>query len=310
MKRFIAATLLIALQACDSEPGNSVSGKLQVRQTPIPLEPTTLSGVRLLGAMTLNADHSAFGGFSGLLITDGRLVSVTDKGWWLDAKLTPTETGVELTEATLIQMQDGAGDVFDKQGGDAEGLTQQKGATLVSFERDHRVMTRKGPALLGETLQDRAFERFPTNQGLESLATLPDGRLLAIGEARIDGNHRMFVIGPNDTVTESLLPGDSRHAPTGADLGPDGNLYILFRDYTPLLGVSIIVRRYELEPSGFPDPRTSQDLARFETGSGIDNMEGIALWGDDDGQTRLTLISDDNFNSLQRTILVDMELLD
>ena len=39
--------------------------------------------------------------------------------------------------------------------------------------------------------------------------------------------------------------------------------------------------------------------------SGIENMEGIAVWRDASGRTRLTLISDDNFTGLLRTLLLD-----
>ena len=41
----------------------------------------------------------------------------------------------------------------------------------------------------------------------------------------------------------------------------------------------------------------------------IDNMEGIAVSKSDDGETRLTLISDDNFRrGTQRTLLLQFAL--
>lgn len=40
----------------------------------------------------------------------------------------------------------------------------------------------------------------------------------------------------------------------------------------------------------------------------IDNMEGIDVTQDDAGQTYLTLISDDNFNYFQSTILLEFRL--
>ena len=43
----------------------------------------------------------------------------------------------------------------------------------------------------------------------------------------------------------------------------------------------------------------------------IDNMEGLAVHRDASGETILTLISDDNFNTfLQRTILLQFTLLE
>ena len=41
----------------------------------------------------------------------------------------------------------------------------------------------------------------------------------------------------------------------------------------------------------------------------IDNMEGIAVHRNAAGETILTLISDDNFNPLQRTILLRFALI-
>jgi hypothetical protein len=42
----------------------------------------------------------------------------------------------------------------------------------------------------------------------------------------------------------------------------------------------------------------------------IDNMEGLAVHRRADGSTILTLISDDNFFILQRTLLLQFKLLD
>ena len=77
----------------------------------------------------------------------------------------------------------------------------------------------------------------------------------------------------------------------------------------PLIGVSIRVLRYDLGEDGFPLPRTRTQLAAFESASGIDNMEGLSIWTDRKGRVRMALISDDNFNLIQRTLLMDFEIL-
>ena len=38
-------------------------------------------------------------------------------------------------------------------------------------------------------------------------------------------------------------------------------------------------------------------------------MEGISVWRDAAGRTRVTLISDDNFFALQRTVIVEYLLV-
>lgn len=40
----------------------------------------------------------------------------------------------------------------------------------------------------------------------------------------------------------------------------------------------------------------------------FDNLEGLAVWRDDTGAIRLTMVSDDNFNPLQTTQLVEFRV--
>ena len=300
--------MIFAAGCAPEADSSSTDGGLDLTQTQIEVGATDLNGLRILSAMELTSNESAFGGFSGLLIDGTSLVAISDRGWFLDAALTSSSNGLHLYNATMTQMRDSVGDVIDIAGVDAEGLTRQNGATLISFERDHRVMTREGQAQLGSARHHRAFETLGTNQGLEALATLPNGQVLVIGEKKQDNGYVVYVLGLNGIAARGWLPPVTRHAPTGADIGPDGKLYVVFRDYSALRGVSILIRRYSLDDAGLPNPGSREDMARFETSTGIDNMEGISLWQDTAGRTRLTMISDDNFNVLQRTILVDMVL--
>ena len=89
-----------------------------------------------------------------------------------------------------------------------------------------------------------------------------------------------------------------------ADFGPDGKFYLLERDFGWLTGFATRIRRFTLGPNGFSD-----EVTLIETPFGeLDNMEGISVWRDDAGRTRITLISDDNFFPLQRTMFVEYVL--
>jgi hypothetical protein len=44
------------------------------------------------------------------------------------------------------------------------------------------------------------------------------------------------------------------------------------------------------------------------TGPDIDNMEGVAVHEGPGGETRITLISDDNFNDWERSLLLEFAL--
>ncbi len=51
-------------------------------------------------------------------------------------------------------------------------------------------------------------------------------------------------------------------------------------------------------------------LVSADMGFQIDNMEGISVHRSPSGETVLTLVSDDNFSIIQRTILLQFTLLD
>jgi hypothetical protein len=269
-----------------------------------------LTGLSQSGAWVLRGDHPNFGGFSGLLVSQGRLHAVSDKGWWFGATLHEDNDALHLANARLAPMRDGEGDSYTKSGGDAEGLTRLGPRLMVSFERDHRVMRLRDTGRMGGAIQPRSFEQFRSNKGLEALATLPDGRMMVLAEGADDRGTPLFLIDPAGDVTEFRLPRPGRHSVTGADIGPDGRLYLVLRDYSLLFGVSIRVMRYRLGADGLPLPDSTETLAAFEASSGIDNMEGIALDTGAGGESRLWLISDNNFSSSQRTLLVRFEVLD
>jgi len=309
----LAALALAAPAAGGSLPAGwdravALSEPLTVTAEPVTLSGGTLSGLALTGAWELISDSPDFGGMSGLQVADGRLYAVSDKGWWFGAELEGQGSDLRLAEPRLAPMRDGEGDTYTKAGGDAEGLTRLGARLMVSFERDHRLMALRKSGRMGATIQPRSFEQLRSNKGLEALATLPDGRLIAIAEGTGEALVPMFIADPEGGVSESRLPRVGPHSVTGADLGPDGRLYLVLREYSLLFGPSIRVMRYRLGPQGWPLPETAETLAAFEARDGIDNMEGISLERGADGTTRLWLISDDNFRSAQRTLLLRFAL--
>ena len=311
------AVLSLGFQASATEPlpqgwelAMATAAPVAVTAEPVEITGGKLTGLSLSGAWVLRGDHPNFGGFSGLLVSQGRLYAVSDKGWWLGAALREENGALRLANARLAPMRDGEGDRYTKAGGDAEGLTRLGPRLAVSFERDHRVMFLRDTGRLGRTIQPRSFEQFRSNKGLEALATLPDGRMIVLAEGADNRGTPLFLIDPAGGVTEARLPRPGSHSVTGADIGPDGRLYLVLREYSLLFGVSIRVMRYHLGAGGLPLPDSGETLAAFEAASGIDNMEGISLDRGPNGKTRLWLISDNNFRSTQRTLLLRFEVPD
>ena len=306
---WIAATALLAtvLSAFAEGPGGTPA--IEIRSTPVEITGGVLDGLALHGTTELDSDHPEFGGFSGLNMQDGHLIAVSDAGWWLLADVEDTATGLKPTNSGFAPMRDSEGARFEKAGGDAEGLTVRDGNLVVSFVRDHRIAFHIETGQVGDDVRHNSFEAMSSNKGLEALATTPDGWIIAIGEKPAAKGFPVFLLRYSGDIDRAFLSKTSRHFVTGADVGPDGRLYLLKRDFSILLGVSILIERYDLDEEGYPLAETRKQLARFDGDSGIDNMEGISLWMDGQGATRLTLISDDNFNSFQRTLLMDFTVL-
>ena len=305
----IAFAALIGLAAPALAQGPGDTPPLEIRATPVEMRNPELDGLYLHGTVRLRADHPRFGGFSGLHVDDGHLIAVSDYGWWLLADLEDRENGLYPVRAGFVPMRDSAGEVLDRGGRDAESLTMRDGRLVVGYERDHRLAFHIQDGMLGDDFYHRDFESLSFNKGLEGLATTPDGWLLAFAEKQERRGHPVFIIRYSGKIDRMWLPAETRHSVTGADVGPDGRLYLLKRDFSLMVGLSVMIERYDLDDEGYPLPATRKVLGRFDSISGIDNMEGISVWTDKRGQMRLTLISDDNYSAFQRTLLMDFTVL-
>jgi hypothetical protein len=297
---------------------------LNVNARPVHVEarPGRLGRLTLLAALELRSDHPGFGGLSGIEIsTDGkRMLAVSDRGSWLEARLGLDTRGVlNGTSGWRIRpLRDPQGQpvsVDPKKLFDAEALARDRdGSLLVAFEQVHRVWRYRAAPDAPAVPVDlpRVVARAPGNGGLEGMTVLADGRLLLIAErhesSRGDGSLRGW-LGPEGRLEPvSYVPSDD-FAPTDLAALPDGDVLVLERSYSIARGVRARVRRIRaahLRPGARLEP---EEIARLVPPLPVDNFEGIAVHGDDRG-TLVYLISDDNFNPLQRTLLLQLRLDD
>ncbi len=91
-------------------------------------------------------------------------------------------------------------------------------------------------------------------------------------------------------------------------LTPKGDLLVLERSFSRLRGVGMRIRRVAL--ASVAPGATVDGPALFEADMGyqIDNMEGLSVHRTAGGELVLTLISDDNFSMIQRTLLLQFTL--
>ena len=268
-------------------------------------------GVTLKGIWALTSDEPNFGGLSGISQhRSGTLLSVSDAGAFVWIGL---DDGAPDRHGAIAYMRDETGDVFDKKSAaDAEGLAlTDSGIALVSFERNARALAfdlegcggaARGaliakvpdrPAGLGKTI--------PENEGPEALMIDPDGFLVGGLEAQAGDAAAIGKISPSAVSFEKRIARPSGTKLVGLD-ALDDDVFALFRGYLPLFGNTIVVHAYE---NGSTKPH---EIATLKRPFPVDNFEGITAARLPDGTVRLYIISDDNFSTKQRTLLMAFDL--
>ncbi len=286
-------------------------------------------GLEFVGGLVLSSRDKAFGGLSGLRTFDGgrRLLAVGDEGIWFAARLETDGEGrpVGVSDARIAPLLDERGHPFHgKHSRDAESLTVRRGATgleaRVGFERRHRVLAYRvdgsdPTALLSARGQPVTMPvgigRLPPNEGLEALADTPSGALIAIAETAESGTNANpgWIVGGRGAGRFHLETSDG-YAVTDAAFLPGGDLLVLERrlSYVGAFGARLV--RVAVSDLAAGRRITPTLVWQSESGDEIDNMEGLAIDTAPDGSTLVTLVSDDNFFWLERTLLLRFRLVD
>jgi hypothetical protein len=329
LRSFVGFCLLVAAACAGVPPPSPVGAQpldLTIRSEPLLLkldEPGLRRIGRLVwrGGISMTGSSPNFGGWSDLHVSpDGRtLTTISDLGSWLTATVDYDSAGdiAGLSQARIGSLRGLDGKpLVSKVDADAEGMAHMPdGSWLVSFERKHRIW--HYPTLDGVPTPLNLpgdFARQPENGGVEAMTALSDGRIVAISEdLSMEAGLIVGWIGQ---------PGAEGHyswqsfqyarttdfSPTALAELPDGGFVMLERAFDMVRGVRIRVMRFEaaeLRPGGTIHAR---ELARLASPVAVDNLEGIAATRGPRGETLLWLISDDNFNPLQRNLLLLFEL--
>lgn len=287
--------------------------------------------LRYRGGLELQASDAAFGGLSGLAMPDdgARLLAVSDHGHWFDAAVLRDAAGVisGIGEATLAPLHGPDGGLLWRQGyWDAEALTVDEDEIHVAIEVEQAVFRyarADGVRGRGETLvlpeaARTALDAWRGNRGLEGLTRLAPpsplaGALVGVSERSRPGDDAptqgVVLTGPQAGSTFEVARSGGFDV-TDLETLPDGDLLVLERRFTLLDGVSARIRRVA---AGTIAPGATLDgpiLFEADWTDAIDNMEGLSAHRGVDGETVLTLVSDDNYSLLQRTLLLEFTLVE
>ncbi len=274
--------------------------------------------------LVLTSRFPGFGGLSALRLDakGEQFISVSDKGSWFTGRIRyqgREMTGLADVEAAPLLGADGR-PITARGWFDSEAIALDGSIAYVALERVNQLLrydlAEGFTRARGEVVPlPPAARRLPYNKGIEALVMVPKGlplagTLIALSERGLDdkGNLVAFLLGGPTPGQFSVRRTDNFDISDAVVL-PSGELLILERKFSWLSGVGIRIRRIALKsiaPGALVD---GPSLFNADLGEEIDNMEGIDVHVSAEGETVLTLVSDDNFSLIQRTLLLQFTLL-
>jgi hypothetical protein len=275
--------------------------------------------------LILTSSFRGFGGLSGLRLDakGERFIAISDKGGWFTGRIVykgREMTGLDDVEAAPLLGPDGK-PITARGWFDSESIALDGAFVYVGLERVNQLLRydfSKGfTRAKGEIVPlPPAAKKLPFNRGLEALVMVPKGMplagtLIAISERGLDssGNLIAFLIG-GPTPGQFAVRRTKEFDVSDAVLLASGDLLVLERKFSWLAGVGIRIRRIALKsvaPGAVVDGPSIFDA---DLGHEIDNMEGIDAHVTPEGDTVLTMVSDDNFSMIQRTLLLQFTLVE
>ena len=321
----VVAPALIALIALATAAATALADPIALETSRVRLNPTdraqeAVGRLMFLGGLALDSEDRRLGGLSGLTLEPGgqRLVAVSDAGYWFQADVLLDDDGrlAGLENAALWPLRGADGLALEgKQASDAEAVEADgEGSYIVAFERDHRLWrydVRGGFAVARPSVLalPPGLESAPDNRGVEALTVLSDGRVLAITEGARDGagDLRGWLIDGGVAAPVGYRP-TPFFRPTGLAVLPGGDVLVLERSFIPPASLAArlrIIAATDIVPGA---RLRGEAIAHLRPPLSVDNFEGLAVHRDERGRTILYVLSDDNYNALQRTLLLMFEL--
>jgi len=299
---------------------------ITISATPIPaFRPDNASQFRFgslefRGGLILTSTHKSFGGISALRIkSDGEhFLALSDRAsWFLGRIVYENNRPAGIADASAAPVLNGDGKPAPQW--DTESITDDGNTLYVALERINSIFSfdfdwKSFPASARPVSVPPELKLLPFNQGLEAMVFVPKkynlaGTLIGFSEKGLTeaGNLKAFLIGGPTPGMFAVKRTDGYDISDAAIL-PNGDILILERQYSLLRGVAMRIRRIRLEdikPGALIDGST---VVESDIYTQIDNMEAMSVRRSRSGEIVLTLMSDDNFSPIQRTLLLQFVL--
>jgi len=302
---------------------------IEVKARPIPWfdrrdhDRVRFGALEYRSGLVLTSSFPRFGGLSGLRLDPKgeRFISFSDHGHWFTGRIVydgRAMTGLADVESAPMLGADGK--PIQAHGWfDSESIAIDGSFVYIGLERVNKVLRfdfSKGfIRARGEVVPlPKAASRLPNNKGLEALVFVPKGHalagtLIAMSERGLDANGNLiaFLIG-GPTPGQFSVRRTEEFDISDAVLLPSGDLLILERKFSWVSGLFVRIRRIPLTSVAPNAVIDGPSIFEASLANEVDNMEGIDAHVTEQSETVLTMVSDDNFSMLQRTLLLQFTL--
>ena len=328
----VLALALLAPASVRAQTGAPAPVAIDVKARPIPYfdqrdsARVRFGSLEFLGGLVLTSSFRAFGGLSSLRLDPKgeHFTSLSDKGQWFTGRLTYRDGKLSgMDDVTSAPALGADGRPLAARGWfDTESLAFDGEAAYVGIERVNQIVRfdhfgRDGLRATAVPIPTPPLVRtLPFNKGLEALVMVPrtlplGGTLIALSERGLDGagNLLAFLIGGTSPGVFAVRRTDDYDI-SDATVLPSGALLILERKFSLMSGLGIRIRRIPLASIAPGQLVDGPSIFEADLGDEVDNMEGLDAHQSVGGDTILTMISDDNFSPIQRTLLLQFKLID
>lgn len=282
--------------------------------------------LEFVGGIEMSSTNPLLGAISSIRFREDRtsFLAVMDTGHWVEGAVKRDGKGrlAGITDLTITSMIDQKGRSEQvKERMDCEGLALRDGQVLASYERIHRVDVYPDPGFA----QSKPAGSLPilipvnelrSNRGLETIAVSPKdsplaGGVVVVSELSFDkADHILAAVldGPRKG-TFSVKQTDPFAITDGAFL-PNGDLLLLERRFSFAEGIGMQIRRFkadDIKPGAVID---GEVLINADMGYQIDNMEGLDVVAQPNGDIHIIVVSDDNHSILERNLMLEFKLVE
>ena len=273
-----------------------------------------------LGGWIISSRNDDFGGISSMVVLpDKRFLMLSDNGSLMGFTL--DERAHRAVRPFIAPLPDGPATTtkYPKQNWDAESFLHdpETDQFWVGYEHQHSIW-RYGSSLSRKEAAafPAAMQKWPENGGAEAMLRLPDGRFLVFSESAeySKGGYQALIFDGDASEPTSNASIFGYQPPKGykltdAALLNDRSALMLHRRFTPFDGVSAILSVAQLKDFQPGQVAQSMPIATLKPPLKVDNMEALAITRDRDGPI-VWIASDDNFSTLQESLLLKFRLLE